>query len=242
MGIWAEIKTTLNSTLGNNLKPLDEIVEEQAYENYYNSIISNPSNFAANGGDVFVVEKGIQDLKLEDFRNVSDEIKSRAKSIVFPWGLRNMGARLGENNVGLVALETIVLPSTCAYITSSAFSSLQNLKYIVWSKNVKSIQGVTFTGDKNLRALNFPEGLTTIHENGIKGCQNLSVLRLPSTLTKIWSNGIYRTAFDAPLTIYYSGTVAEWNEIDMSADSIVSFENAVSVVCSDGVVTISPTV
>jgi hypothetical protein len=67
-------------------------------------------------------------------------------------------------------------------------------------------------------------------------------LRLPSTLTKIWSNGIYRTAFDAPLTIYYSGTVAEWNEIDMSADSIVSFENAVSVVCGDGVVTISPIV
>jgi hypothetical protein len=240
MGIWAEIKIALNSTLGKNLKPLDEIVEEQAYENYYNSIISNPSNLAANGGDVFVVEKGMRDFKTKDLSNLSNEIKSRTKSIVFPWGLENVGTQLGD--YGLSALETIVLPSTCISITSSAFRSLQNLKYVVWSKNVKTLHASTFNGDQNLRVLNFPEGLKTISENAIKGCQNLSVLRLPSTLTKIWSNGIYRTAFDAPLTIYYSGTVAEWNEIDMSADSIVSFENAVSVVCSDGVVTISPIV
>ncbi len=76
-------------------------------------------------------------------------------------------------------------------IDDELFADCKNLKYVIFSSNLRTIGTAAFQGCENLTNISLPDSVTEIGANAFGGCTSLTSIRLPESLTKIGS-GAFR--------------------------------------------------
>jgi hypothetical protein len=169
MGIWKEIKTALNSTLGRHTKPLDKIVEEAAYDAYYEGVVYDWYINQDSNTSLIVIPKGqietgnyeenatVEKVVIPNGTELSDSAFKKCtalKSVSLPKTLKRVPyyAFYACNQ-----LKTIEIPDTVESIGESAFSNCSALQSVIMGTNVKSFDKYAFA---------FCVALTTIRYKG----------------------------------------------------------------------------
>lgn len=144
-------------------------------------------------------------------------------SVAVPNGVAQIGSYAFLNCTRLTELE--VAPGNRAYCSENG---------VLFSKDRTALR--TYPGGK-IGAYEIPSGVVNIEENAFYGCWGLTGVTVPKSVARI-----ERYAFlgDAALTdIYYAGTRAQWNAIELSRDND-SLQNAAIHYEGGGTVPLDP--
>ena len=98
-------------------------------------------------------------------------------------------------------LTSITLPSTLKYLPVKGFAHCTSLTSMMIPDGITSIPTFTFMGCTSLASVIIPDSVTTIYSDAFNGC---SALR----------------------NVYYKGTQAQWNAIDIRSSGNTSLINA----------------
>ena len=105
-----------------------------------------------------------------------------------------------------------------------------------YGSRVTTIRGSAFSHDIKIISVTVPEGITTINQYAFKDCSNLTTVDLPVSLRYIGDEAF---ATGSELTIRYSGTVAQWEQIEKHENWYGSeASQSLKIVCKDGVITL----
>lgn len=98
-------------------------------------------------------------------------------------------------------------------IADNAFQSFSSLTSIHIPSTVKTIGHRAFDNCDGLTSITIPDSVTTIGDSAFSGCDALTSITIPDSVTKIgsWAFG----ACTALSTVYYGGSEAQWNNIDI---------------------------
>ncbi len=110
-------------------------------------------------------------------------------------------------------MSSLYVPDSVEYIGKNAFSGLQILTSITLGNGIKNIDEYAFGGCISLKSISFPNGIATISKGMCGNCWELEYITLPNTITKIEENA-FLTCYKLS-TIYYEGSKAEWNNIQI---------------------------
>lgn len=168
---WGEIKSALNSTVGKNMKPLDDIVKSVADDNFYYLADILPS-ITAGGAKIYPY--GIKEITLRQV----DAIDKMA--IVLPSTLEKIGSSAFE---GSAVGSTIRLPNSLIEIGASAFASCANLQSIFIPKSVSKIGNFAFGYCGALSAVVFEGKPSDISASAFVGSESITDIFVP------WSEG-----------------------------------------------------
>ncbi len=143
---------------------------------------------------------------------------------------------------GCKSLSNIIIPASVAVIGEDAFS-MSGITNIDIPQSVTRIERGAFAKCENLISVEMPNGITVIEEGVFRRCTNLTSILIPASVTRI-EGGIYWEDFNVDsegryfddygnivmdiiswgaafsgcisLTdVYYSGTQAQWSQIDI---------------------------
>lgn len=242
MGMWAEIKAALNSTVGEKLKPLDKIIEEQAHENLYNTMASltytHVDEDEGIGGGVYVVPKGVAvltDRIMSDSTNAPDVM-----SVILPNGLMGIDCHIADKWYNL---KSIIIPNDCRYIADSAFSNLVQLQYIKWPSESKDVPYKVFSGCSSLKSIYLPEGVLYIGNQAFANCTQMRSIHLPSTMFGRLAFQAYSfDKCDVLVDVDYNGTLEQWEELQSGfKQALGTYTNGrtITIHCNDGETTIT---
>ncbi len=101
-----------------------------------------------------------------------------------------------------------------------AFEGCSGLNSVTIGKGITSIGDGTFLACENLTSIEIPEEVTYIGKNAFSACFELKIVTIGGSVTSI---GI--GAFDMCnkiTSVYYKGTEAQWNAIDLSKSYFTS--------------------
>ena len=139
-------------------------------------------------------------------------------SVTLPNSLTTIGEAAFSGNR---ALTSITIPAGVTQLPKNAFSActaLTNINVAEGNQSYSSNGGVVFSKDgetlrlypygKSELVYTIPDGVTSIEDKAFPGSQRLAALVIPTSVTSIE---------DLPLStnIYYAGTEAQWNAVDM---------------------------
>ena len=120
--------------------------------------------------------------------------------------------------MGCVALQRIDLPESVDVIEESAFATCKALTHISMPKRASYIGKDAFAYSESLSSIAIPDGIEVIEPYTFFQCQELVYVSIPKSVKTIsasalrtkggWSNGI---------TVYYSGSLSEWGQVDVSS-------------------------
>lgn len=118
---------------------------------------------------------------------------------------------------GCAALTEIVIPATVTEIGDLAFEKCVSLQSITLPDGVTAIGESAFFGCKALETASLGASLASIGDCAFYGCESLYSVELPKTLTHIgdWAFG----GCDAMTDVTYSGTVTEWEKVEIGSDN-----------------------
>ena len=155
MGIWAEIKAALNSTLGKDLKPLDVIVKNAIKDAEHEICYS--------------------DLEKE-------ELSGNTNVYVFPRGSITVSAGYSSGDNTLVGKKIIAVPNNAVTISSIISKDVVSIKL---PNTVTSISSGAFNGNSNLGFIEIPNKINTIPSNCFKDCTSLAMATIPESVKVI---------------------------------------------------------
>lgn len=151
--------------------------------------------------------------------------------VVIPDSVKHMNMVFRECS----SLKSVTLPNGLTKIGGGLFSECTALESITFPESVKAIEEEAFMRC-GFKTITLPEGLTDIEDSTFKDCTSLASINIPNSVTSIG-----KFAFEnctALKTIYFSGTLADWNNLDKGEhwDRNVS---GCTVKCTDGDITIN---
>ena len=151
--------------------------------------------------------------------------------VVIPDSVKHMNMVFRECS----SLKSVTLPNGLTKIGGGLFSECTALESITFPESVKAIEEEAFMRC-GFKTITLPEGLTAIEGSTFKDCTSLASINIPNSVTSIG-----KFAFEnctALKTIYFSGTLADWNNLDKGEhwDRMVS---GCTVKCTDGDITIN---
>lgn len=130
--MWGIVKKALNSTVGANMKTLDEIIKAQIYNNYYNTARLLGKNAIENGvevayGDSETITEIVLPLSVTEIGHSAFHSYYDLSYIVMPPFLKKIGEYAFYNT----AIQSINIPITVKTIEAYAFAetSLQQIVY-----------------------------------------------------------------------------------------------------------------
>jgi len=138
-----------------------------------------------------------------------EDFNSHLSSLVLPDSLTEIPAYAFS---GCTKLESITLGNNVQSIGELAFS-VTALKSIVIPGTVETIPPLAFYSADALESVTISDGVTTIDEGAFYDCTALSSITIPTSVTTINDGAFYGCT--ALSDVYYGGTEAEWNNIDI---------------------------
>ena len=112
------------------------------------------------------------------------------------------------------SLKYIDIPTSVTHVGSDVFSCCAGLVSVTIPDSVKSLGSYLFFGCESLISATIPYGVTSIGTWTFMNCESLVSVTLPKTLMQIdWAFD----SCDALKDVYYGGTEAEWNSIDIDS-------------------------
>ncbi len=138
---------------------------------------------------------------------------------------------------GCNVFECIVLPKNLEYLGVGAFEACSSLKSVDLNGFTK-VPESAFSGASALSEIKGLEYVTEIGRSAFNACNCLTSVCFGTSLESIGKHAFAGTPWKA--TVYYSGTVAQWNEIEKDPEWFVyPIEYPESplreIVCSDGI-------
>lgn len=163
------------------------------------------------GGQAFTYFKNMSEVSLPSTIKVIGRYAFQTtpiQSISLPNGLERIeqGAFHSCNK-----LTSITVPNSVFYIDTHAFAECSSLSNITLSTSITSIGDGTFEKCTNLKSLVIPSGVQSIGAYAFWAC-NLEYLSIPQSLGTVGYGGFYDSVIG---DIYYGGSEAEWNNIDV---------------------------
>ncbi len=134
--------------------------------------------------------------------------------------------------IGISAFETcyriksITVPNSVKYLGERAFYHCTSLESVILPNSISELYYATFEGCKKLKELKIPDSVTVIGEKMFDKCESLAVLYIPGSVREL-NFSFHQTGIDK---IHYSGTLAEWMEIQSHLQGYGGF----TVYCTDG--------
>jgi hypothetical protein len=188
MGIWAEIKTALNSTLGKDLKPLDVIVKNAIKDAEHEMCYSDLEKEALSGNtNVYVFPRG--DQMISAGFSTGDNTLVGKKIIAVPMYAKGVSHIISKDVV------TIKLPNTVESFYSGAFEGNSNLSFIEIPNQINEISGNCFKDCTSLSMAVIPESVKKISAGAFENCSSLNNI-IYDGKQKDWANvEIDSTAF-----------------------------------------------
>ena len=163
---------------------------------------------------------------------------SALETVTFREGLQLIGENAFRN---ADKLKTVNLPNTLIEIEDRAFYVTEDLEEITIPANLKKMGEFIFYGS-GLKKVIIAEGATTVYEEAFNACDHLEEVYLPSTITEIQDRAFYgcdnlkSIVIPASLkevgdyvfygsaleTIYFCGSPAEWNSINIQNNYVIN--------------------
>lgn len=112
---------------------------------------------------------------------------------------------------GLQNLVSVRIPETVTRIGTSAFARCPKLTTINLPHGLTAVEAGTFQICGSLRCVYIPDGVTKIDSQAFEGCSYLMYVRIPVSVTNIADLALANC--NAALSIYYTGTQAQWDSI-----------------------------
>ena len=137
------------------------------------------------------------------------------ESIVIPDGVTFIGSSTFFNCSGL---SSIVIPDSVVYIGGAAFFECYSLTSIVIPDSVTFIGNQAFGFCRGLTSIVIPDGVTFIGDQTFMHCSSLTSIVIPDSVTSIGDDAFFMY-WDNLETVYYRGSEAEWNEIEIGSDN-----------------------
>ena len=134
---------------------------------------------------------------------------SSVKKVTVPDGVQALVGSFAD----CASLEEVVLPDTLSSIVYGAFSFCSSLTSITIPDSVTSIGRVAFSGCSSLTSIVISDSVTSIGDMAFWGCSSLTSVVIPDRVTSIGGSVFYDCS--RLETIFYRGSEAEWNEIEI---------------------------
>jgi len=144
-------------------------------------------------------------LKIENGVLIACTDKS-VTSVVIPEGVRRIGRIAFLDCASLVSVE---IPEGVRYIDERAFNRCSSLESVVLPSSVTEIGEYAFRTCKSLKSVVIKSSATKICEGAFEYCESIT-------------------------SVEFSGTVAQWKEVEGKEVNLLHYIPAMSVKCSDG--------
>ena len=116
------------------------------------------------------------------------------------------------------SLTSIVIPDSVVYIGGAAFFECYSLTSIVIPDSVTFIGNQAFGFCRGLTDIVIPDGVTFIGDQTFMHCSSLTSITIPDSVTSIGDDAFFMY-WDNLETVYYRGSEAEWNEIEIGSNN-----------------------
>lgn len=128
-------------------------------------------------------------------------------------------SQIGTYAFSFSGLEEIYIPKTCRQVHSYVFQGCESLKQAIFDPDIKglSMSSGIFKDCKALKLVEFPTSCETILNHAFENCESLTTLLIRENLALISSNAF--SGCTQLSKIYYTGTNATWDQIDIRVDS-----------------------
>ena len=113
-------------------------------------------------------------------------------------------------------LTSITIPDSVTSIGANAFRDCTSLTSITIPDSVTSIDIGTFMYCTSLTSITIPDSVTSIGTYAFYYCASLTSVTIPDSVRRIGGEAFNCTSLT---TVYYEGTVAEWNAISFDSNS-----------------------
>lgn len=137
------------------------------------------------------------------------------------------------------------VPNEITYIDDYAFAGCEALQYVTIPDSVTFIGGLAFLYCSSLEKVELPDSITSIPQEMFNGCVNLKIVRIPDSITSIKNyaftscNALQSIGIPASVTsigkgafscnnlrdVYYSGSKAQWEQIEGLGESKLISDN-----------------
>lgn len=135
---------------------------------------------------------------------------------------------------GQSLLEEIKLSNNTTTIGIGAFSGCTGLTELSLPESVTCIGIASFDSCSNLTTVNIGSNVETIGEGAFASCRSLTSITIPDSVTSIEAGAFNMCTGLTAIT--YSGTVSQWNSINLSDEA---FPSGTTIQCVDGSLTIA---
>ena len=112
----------------------------------------------------------------------------------------------------LRTMTELTIPSGVTSIGHDAFLNYTNLTSVTIPSSVTYLDVSAFNGCTNLANVTLPSSLTKIEQWAFHGCTSLTRISILGSVTSIGNVAFYNTGLK---DVYYAGTEAQWNAIQM---------------------------
>ena len=161
---------------------------------------------------------------------------------------------IGSSAFSGTALTEVTIPASVEYVADDAFGYCEYMEYITVSsrnKNYYSVDGalvrigedgegdtlVVYPTASLNEEFTVPETVTTMSDSIFNSCANLKTVYMSASNCQDTFSTLF--VFCSELeTIYFDGTVSEWNEFEMPIFFVNEDQN-VTVICNDGTLVVN---
>ena len=144
---------------------------------------------------------------------------------------------IGGGAVARAAITSLTIPASVERIGNGAFELCEQLQTITFLGSIKEIGRSTFSGCHSLNRVTIPEGLKKISASAFSSCTDLRSVTIPKSVTTIeW--GAFE-ACDALLDVYYAGSKADWERINIDEynapliDAAIHYDGSTEILVPD---------
>ena len=177
-----------------------------------------PDSVTSIGSNAFSACNTLTNITIPDsvtnIGNSAFKLCSALERVTIPAGVTNIGE---SAFYGCESLTSVTIPAGVTNIGNSAFKFCSALERVTIPAGVTNIGEYAFAGCGSLTSVTIPAGVTSIEDGTFSECTSLIEISIPAGVTSIGWEAFSNC--DKLTDVYYTGTEAEWNKIEISRDN-----------------------
>lgn len=157
---------------------------------------------------------GVAVTSIGDSAFYVDHGRSCLTSVTIPSSVSSIG---DEAFYECGKLTSVTIPNSVTSIGHDAFYACIRLTGVTIPNSVTSIGEIAFGNCSGLMSVSIPSSVTSIASCAFLGCSSLTSVSIPNSVTSIGEMAFSRC--NELRTVYYDGTQAQWQDIDILNDN-----------------------